>query len=264
MIPFELYPKQGKALLGPIRGSNCRKGYGLKLMKVTGQTSCAYCGISLVELYTNWLQMAVDHVVPQSVCKGFSLSSEWTHDASNCVLSCAACNGFGNRYKPTDALCPTTLDGFWRLRDRIFAERSKIIRAKHIEERSFFDSTPWRVGGVVAQQVAPADVFASAGSAENPQLARALAMKKVESDGELQSLHAQAQGYIYNDYRGATPLGADGNVLHTAKCSYVAKSNTNYGKFFFGDYTEARAWLERNRGRETIAWRRCHCCPEVE
>lgn len=76
MLPFEVYPERGRALLGPIRGSNCRKGYGLKLMRVTGQTCCAYCGISLVEPYTNWLQMAVDHVVPRSVCRGFALSSE--------------------------------------------------------------------------------------------------------------------------------------------------------------------------------------------
>jgi len=89
-------------------------------------------------------------------------------------------------------------------------------------------------------------------------------MKKIEFDGELQSLRAHARGYIYNDYRGATPYGADGNVLHIAKCSHLAKSNTNYGKVFFDNYAEARAWLERNRGRETIAWRRCHCCPEVE
>lgn len=143
MIPFESYLGQGQALLGPIRGSNCRKGYGLKFMKVSGQKSCAYCDISLVESYTNWLQMVIDHVIPQSVCKGFFLSDEWTHDASNRVLSCAACNGFGNRYKPADALRPTTLDEFWRLRDRIFTERIEIIRAKHIEERSFFDSAPW-------------------------------------------------------------------------------------------------------------------------
>lgn len=153
MIPFESYPERGQALLGPIRGSNCRKGYGLKFMRVTGQTSCAYCGISLIEPYTNWLQMAIDHVVPQSVCKGFSLSAEWTHDASNCVLSCAACNGFGNRYKPsTDTLCPTTLEEFWRLRDRIFIERSTVIQGKHAEERSFFDSAPWRAGFFAAQQ----------------------------------------------------------------------------------------------------------------
>jgi len=89
-------------------------------------------------------------------------------------------------------------------------------------------------------------------------------MQKIESDVELLMLHAQARGYIYNDYSGGTPNGAYGNVLHIAKCSHVAKSNTNYGKFFFNDYADAGAWLERNRGRETIAWRRCHCCPEIE
>ncbi|MGE8452586.1 MAG: hypothetical protein ACN6OP_18590 [Pseudomonadales bacterium] len=89
-------------------------------------------------------------------------------------------------------------------------------------------------------------------------------MIKIETDEDLQSLHAQAQGYIYNDYSGLAPRGAVGNVLHIAKCHHVAKSNTNYGKFFFGTYEDAVTWLKNSRGREAIAWRRCHCCPEIE
>jgi hypothetical protein len=86
-------------------------------------------------------------------------------------------------------------------------------------------------------------------------------MTKIETDDDLQTLYAQARGYIYNDYSGTAPRGARGNVLHIAKCPYVARSNTNYGKYFFANYDDAAAWLGKNRGRETLAWRRCHCCP---
>ncbi|MEJ8848876.1 hypothetical protein [Variovorax rhizosphaerae] len=89
-------------------------------------------------------------------------------------------------------------------------------------------------------------------------------MKKIDSDDELQGLRAQARGYIYNDYRGAVPNGAEGNVLHIAGCSSISRSNTNYGKFFFERCDDATAWLEQNRGRETVAWRRCHRCLEIE
>lgn len=89
-------------------------------------------------------------------------------------------------------------------------------------------------------------------------------MRKIETDDDLQSLHAQARGYIYNDYSGIAPRGAVGNVLHTAKCRHIARSNTNYGKFLFVVYEDAVAWLKKNRGLEDVAWRRCRCCPEIE
>lgn len=144
MIPFDSYPKNGRGLLGTIRGSNCRKGYGLKFMRITGQTHCAYCNMNLSAPYENWLQMALDHVVPQSVCAAFSLSAEWTHDASNMVLACAACNGFGNRYRPKEQTpCPTSIEGFYDLRDQVFAERSVNIREKHEAEKAFFNERPW-------------------------------------------------------------------------------------------------------------------------
>ena len=145
MMPFDSYPQRGRVLLGTIRGSNCRKGYGLKFMRITGQTNCAYCQMDLTEAYENWLQMALDHVVPRSVCLGYSLSDDWTHDASNLVLACAACNGFGNRYKPHKTTqYPTSLEAFYDLRDQIFAERSENIRTKHDSERAFHGRRPWQ------------------------------------------------------------------------------------------------------------------------
>src|SRR5688500_3252930 len=96
MMPFDSYPGQGKALLGRVGGANCRREYGLRFMKKTGQTACAYCGLDFAASYENWLQMALDHVVPVSVCQSFSLPDEWTDDSTNKVLACAACNSFDN------------------------------------------------------------------------------------------------------------------------------------------------------------------------
>src|SRR5208337_2464411 len=106
------------------RGSTCRHQYGLKFIEMTGQTKCAYCGLDFLASYGNWLQMALDHVVPKSVCKNIGIQSDWAEDCINKVLACSACNGFDNRYslrEPT--ICPESLEQFCRLRDRIFSER---------------------------------------------------------------------------------------------------------------------------------------------
>jgi len=100
MQPFDSYPHQGRALLGVVKGSNCRHGYGLRFMQVTGQTSCAYCGRNFVDSYENWLNIALDHVIPISVCSGLGFAAEWVDDYANKVLACSACNGFRNRFRP--------------------------------------------------------------------------------------------------------------------------------------------------------------------
>ncbi len=110
---FDSYPHKGRALLGKVVGSNCRHRYGLNFMKITGQTKCAYCGQDFPASYENWLQMALDHVVPKSVCASFDLPTEWIEDCTNEVLACAACNGFNNRYRPaSDVPRPSSLQEF--------------------------------------------------------------------------------------------------------------------------------------------------------
>jgi hypothetical protein len=111
-LPFDTYPSGGRTLLGKVSGDNCRKGYGLRFLELTGQTRCAYCGLDLVGKYEHWLTMALDHVVPDSVCKSWGLSQIWKEDYSNRVLCCTACNTFGNRYRPTGVDCPLTLEAF--------------------------------------------------------------------------------------------------------------------------------------------------------
>jgi hypothetical protein len=67
MNPFDSYPAGGRSPLGrPKRTDNCRYGYGLELQRKTGQTCCAYCGVSLVDDYDHGLLLSVDHVVPRS------------------------------------------------------------------------------------------------------------------------------------------------------------------------------------------------------
>jgi hypothetical protein len=113
-------------------------------MRVTGQTKCAYCGHDFTVSYENWLQMALDHVVPRSVCGSLRLHDDWVEDCSNKVLACGACNSFFNRYKPSwEFDCPDTLDAFYDLRDRIFEDRKRPILQKHKDERAFFARRAW-------------------------------------------------------------------------------------------------------------------------
>jgi len=144
LLPFSEYPQQGRALLGIVTGANCRHEYGLHFQQRTGQYQCAYCGHNLVEKYKDWLTMALDHVVPDSVCKAWNIPHEWKEDYSNRVLCCTACNTFGNRYAPKNYPCPTTLDAFYDVRDRIFLERKAIIEEKHQAEEAFFKQQLWK------------------------------------------------------------------------------------------------------------------------
>jgi 5-methylcytosine-specific restriction endonuclease McrA len=144
-LPFESYPSRGRVLLGQVRGSNCRHGYGLEFMRLTGQTRCAYCGLNLADVYENWLNMALDHVIPYSACQLWKVPAEWCEDYSNRVLSCMTCNTFGNRYSPRNLSRPSTLDEFYNLRDVIFSERKGLILERHRQERAFFATKPWTV-----------------------------------------------------------------------------------------------------------------------
>lgn len=141
---FGTYPGGGRKLLARRAGDNCRKGYGLQLQRLTGQTTCAYCGLSLITTYEQWLLMQVDHVVPLGTGKALGIPIEWLEDCSNLVLACAACNSFCNRDKiPPDVTLPATLAEFHDLRDMMFRGRRKRILAAHEKERRFFEGKPW-------------------------------------------------------------------------------------------------------------------------
>lgn len=55
-------------------------------MQCTGQTRCAYCDVDFTAGYETWLTMALDHVVPASVCTSLNVPEEWREDYSNSVL----------------------------------------------------------------------------------------------------------------------------------------------------------------------------------
>ncbi len=143
--PFIDYRSGGYKRIGIVSGSNCRHEYGRDFMLKTGQTKCAFCGIDFTSSYRTWLTMALDHVVPASVCKTYNISGEWSEDCSNKVLACTACNSFLNRYTPSKGTgIPRTLAKFYSLRDRIFIERKALIARKHKDEKAFFKKQPWK------------------------------------------------------------------------------------------------------------------------
>lgn len=146
MRVFDMYPYAGRALLGRPRDLTgaCRSGYGLGLQRLTGQTACAYCGVSLVDTYHHWLLMSVDHVVPSGEARRLGVGAQYFEDAINLVLCCAGCNGFGNRYRcEAPAQRIWTLDGFLALRDFMFDDRFQRIAIRRATEIDLFDSRPW-------------------------------------------------------------------------------------------------------------------------
>jgi hypothetical protein len=88
-------------------------------------------------------------------------------------------------------------------------------------------------------------------------------MKSINSDSELVQLNDAGQGFIYNDYSGKGASGKDYNILHAASCSWILKSNINVRKLFFRNLDEAIDWLNMNRGKEGISWKRCGSCRAV-
>jgi hypothetical protein len=148
MTVFDRYPAGGRKLLGrpaSLTGS-CRSGYGLSLQRLTGESACAYCGLSLTDDYTHWLLMSVDHVVPAGEARRLGIDQALYEDAINLVLCCAGCNGFGNRYRcPDKPQSRWTLEAFLALRERVFADRSDRIALRRASERDFFETCPWEV-----------------------------------------------------------------------------------------------------------------------
>lgn len=141
MYPFDTYPLQGRELIGRLRGDGCRRGYGLDFMRKTGLTQCAFCAeVDFVADYRAWLSMAVDHVVPVSVCIKLGIPDDWREDCSNRALTCAACNGFRNRYEPKLAIPLTwSLNQFFAFRDQVFVERRQIVAEAHAADREQFE-----------------------------------------------------------------------------------------------------------------------------
>lgn len=146
MEPFASYPGNGRQPLGRPRDTTgaCRSGYGLGLQLLTGQTACAYFGLSLVDTYEHWLLMSVDHVVPRGEARRLGIAATQYEDAINLVLCCAGCNGFGNRYRCEAIPRPNwIIDEFVALRDHVFADRYQRVANRRAQETALFASRPW-------------------------------------------------------------------------------------------------------------------------
>lgn len=85
-------------------------------------------------------------------------------------------------------------------------------------------------------------------------------MRAIRSDAELRQICAAGIGLVYNDFSGRGSGDAENNVLHAAWCSWLEKANLNVPKYFFDSLEEAVRWLEQNRGREGVNWKRCETC----
>lgn len=143
--PFGSYPGDGVRLLCKRAGSTARHEYGLRLQRLTKQTTCAYCGVNLVDDYNHWLLLTVDHVIPATECERLRIPTGWRESYSNIVLCCSGCNSFDNHYRipwdePSDEW---TLDRFFRLRNRVFQDRKQRILTRRAKEIVFFESQPW-------------------------------------------------------------------------------------------------------------------------
>jgi hypothetical protein len=131
-LPFSAYPGGGRLLLDPPSGSGARKGYAREILRWCGYR-CAYCDLGM-RTSNGWLQLSVDPVVPQQVV-GMGFPREWVRSASNLVACCRACNDLFNQ-DPVVESVPSTLEGFFDLRDTIFLQRRAKILAHRAEERA--------------------------------------------------------------------------------------------------------------------------------
>jgi hypothetical protein len=147
--PFDSYPGAGRVPIGLLHSGDgtARRGYGLDLVRRTGQSRCAYCGLALFDSYAHWLLLSVDHVVPSGDARRLGIGPALVNDLINLVLCCSGCNGFGNRYSVPSNLVPLgtvwTSERFVALRDGIFRDRAQRIAARRATELAYFQSQPW-------------------------------------------------------------------------------------------------------------------------
>jgi hypothetical protein len=60
-------------------------------------------------------------------------------DIANCVVCCAACNAFLNRYSKDIDKPPSTEEAFFKLRDEVLEGKRKEALDRHAEERTYWE-----------------------------------------------------------------------------------------------------------------------------
>ena len=151
MSYFECYPGEGRILIGRPQGANARHEYGPQVAQYSGW-ACAYCGRDLLTSYESWLDLQIDHVVPTcSIKRGFR--EDWVEAIANCVVCCAACNAFLNRYPINFDKPPLTEEAFFKLRDEVFEDKRRKALKRHAEERIYWEQkkSEWSVRACVGR-----------------------------------------------------------------------------------------------------------------
>ncbi len=82
---------------------------------------------------------------------------------------------------------------------------------------------------------------------------------KIKNDEQLYSLHRSGRGFIFNYFTNGKDANKY-NVLHSASCYWITKSNTNVKKYFFKNKKEAAEWLIQNVGEQDVRWKKCGVC----
>ena len=145
MKPFDDYPEGGRIILERKSSGNARQGYGRRLMEITNQESCAYCGVRLVDDYYHWLLLNADHVIPSNENRRHPIETgipeDWIESYTNIVLACYGCNGFVNQYKVEGQQYKEdwTVPEFIALRDKVFEKKKALILKRREEEMEFFE-----------------------------------------------------------------------------------------------------------------------------
>ena len=136
--PFVRYKHGGKVPLGfpRIGDGTSRHGYGPEVFAPCGW-HCTYCDRDLLESYVSWLDVSVDHVIPQST-PWHGPGKRWIGDIFNLVTCCRACNEFLNQYAVPDPE-PLTVDEFVTLRDHVLAAKRVKALTRHEEERVMYE-----------------------------------------------------------------------------------------------------------------------------
>jgi len=145
-LPFAYYPGGGEELLGRSRGSSFLWEYGYEYVKVTNPVlACVYCSFNGSQRHLRGCDpltlLRLDHVIPWRRAEKARIPAEWFNDFSSHVLACKTCNSLCNRYNPLILpMRPWTLNAFFRLRDRIFLERRKLILERLAQDHQQCDS----------------------------------------------------------------------------------------------------------------------------
>ena len=182
---------------------------------MTGQSSCAYCGVDLVGDYHRWLLLGVDHVVPQSEARRLGIPAGFYEDAINLVLACSGCNGYLNRFRcSAEPANEWSLESFADLRDSVFRERDQLIAARRDKERTIFD----RLSGTTA----PEPIMRPSTAPGIPTSSSSLAADPVtfvdDDQGYIDWLARYPSGWVVNAHRKPN---ASYLFLHRAECHTI-------------------------------------------